>query len=50
VSKPSATRRKTGFEEFVPPGRLSTWKAEDEKKKAITIGSKFIEGLKGLRK
>jgi hypothetical protein len=53
MPKPQVTRRDT-FDDFVPPERLSTWKDEDEKKAAKKkkrgIGSKFKEGLKGLRK
>jgi hypothetical protein len=44
------TRRDTGFEDFVPPESLSTWKVEDEKKKAKKIAARVKEGLKVLRK
>jgi hypothetical protein len=53
MPKPQVTQRDT-FDDFVPPERLSTWKDEDEKKAAKKkkggVGSKFKEGLKGLRK
>jgi hypothetical protein len=52
MPKLQVTRRDT-FDDFVPPECLSTWKDEDEKKaskKKGGIGSKFKEGLKGLRK
>jgi hypothetical protein len=50
TSPPKVTRLATGFEDFVPPERLSSWKVEDEKKAAKKIVARVKEGLKGLGK
>jgi hypothetical protein len=51
-TRPKITRQDT-FDSFVSPERLSTWKAEDDKKAAKKngrIGEKMKEKMKGLRR